>query len=105
MPLIRRLFVGIARRKHHAFDTEVHHFVEEGANTVRIGAVKQRRVGSDSETALDRLTNAFDGLIVAAFATNREVVMLALPVDVDGKRQIFARLEEVELLLEQERFG
>src|SRR5215470_1817288 len=54
-------------------------------------------------TRKPRFTAALDSLIVTALAANREVVMFLLAVDVDRKSQILARLEKIELFLEQQR--
>jgi len=51
MLLVRRLIVGVAGRKHHALYPELHHFVKEGAHTVGIGAIKQRRIRRHAEPA------------------------------------------------------
>ena len=40
MLLVRRFVVGVAGRKHHAFDAQCHHFVKEGAHAVRVGAIE-----------------------------------------------------------------
>ena len=48
---------------------------------------------------------AFERQVVSAFAADREIVVLVLAVHVDGERQILARLEEVDLFLEQQRVG
>ena len=103
--LIRRFIVGIAGRKHHAFDAKLHHFIEKCADAVRIGAVEQRGVGCDAEAALQRFLDAFDRQIVAAFAANGKIVVFALAVHVNGERQILAGLEEVQLFLQQQRVG
>ena len=50
--LVRRHLVAIAGRQHDAFDTHVHHFVEEPAHAVRIGAVEEGGVGGHAESAL-----------------------------------------------------
>ncbi len=86
MLLVGRLVVGVAGREHHALDAELHHFVEEGADALRIGAVEERGVGGDAEAALDGLANAVDGDVVAALAADREIVMLALAVQVDAEK-------------------
>jgi len=57
-----------------------HHFVEEGANAVGIGAVEKSGIGGDAEAALDGFADAFDGLIVTAFAADGKIVMIALTV-------------------------
>lgn len=102
MLLIRRFIIGIAGRKHHALDAQLHHLVEEGAHAVGIGAVKQRRVGCDAETALQRFFDSRNRQVVATFAANRKIVVFALAVHVNGKGQILARLEKIQLLLQKQ---
>src|SRR4051794_32782201 len=75
------------------------------ANRVRIGAVEKSRIGGDAEAALQSFLNAFDRKVVSAFAADREVVVLALAVNVNRERQVLARLEEIELLFQQQRVG
>ena len=43
--------------------------------------------------------------VVAALAADGEVVVLALAVHVDAERQVLARLEQVDLFLQQQRVG
>ena len=104
--LVRRLVVGVAGREHHAFDAELHHLVEESAHAVGIGAVEERGVGGDAEAAAAPLPASPSMRdVVSAFAADGEIVMLALAVHVDGERQILARLEEIDLLFQQQRVG
>ena len=105
MFLVRRLVIRVSGRKHHAFDSELHHLVKMFAHAVRIGAVEERRVRGNAEAAPQRFFHAFNGLIVSTFAADREIVVLTLAVHVDGKRQVLARLEQIELFLEQQRVG
>src|SRR5262249_38250799 len=76
---------------------------KEGADTLGIGAIEKRGVGGDAKTALDGFVNAFDGLLVAAFAANGEIVMFALAVHVNRKRQVLAWPEKMEFFLKQQR--
>ena len=87
MLLVRGFIVGIAGRKHHSFDAQFHHLVEERAHAVRIGAVKQRSIGGDAEATLQRFANAFDCQFVSTFAANGKVVVFFLAVQMDGKCQ------------------
>ena len=103
--LVGRLVVGIAGREHHAFDAQVHHFVEESAHAVGVGAIEERGVGGDAESALHGLANAFDRDVISAFAADRKIVVLALAIQMDGERQILAGLEQVKLFLQQQRVG
>ena len=105
MLLIGRLVVGVAGRDHHAFDAEVHHFVEERADALRIGAIEQRGVGGDAEAARTASRTPSTRDFVAAFVADRKIVMLALAVQVDGEGEVLAGLEEVQLFLEQQRVG
>ena len=52
-----------------------------------------------------RFADAFHRDVVPALAADGEIVVLPLAVHVDGERQILARLEQVELLLQQQRVG
>ena len=105
MLLVGGLVVGVAGREHHALDAQVHHFVEEGADGFRVGAVEQRGVGGDAEAAVEGFFDAVDGDVVSAFAADGEVVLFALAVEVNGEGQILAGLEEVDLFFQQQRVG
>ena len=54
-----------------------------------------------AKTAFQRRFDAFDRLVVPAFQANREVVVLALPIHVNGKCQILAWLKQVNFFFEQ----
>ena len=97
--------VGVAGREHHALDAQLHHLVEERAHALGIGAVEQRGVGGHAEAALQRFADAVDRDLVAAFAADGEIVVLLLAVQVDAEGQVLARLEEVDLFLQQQRVG
>ena len=84
--LIGRFVVGIARRKHHAFHAERHHFVEEIAHALRIGAIEKRGVGGDAEAALHCFANALDREFKAAFLADGEIVMFFFSIDDARKR-------------------
>ena len=103
--LVGRFVVGIAGRKHHALDAQLHHFVEELADALRIRAVEQSSVGGDAEAALERQANAFDGFVVGAFAADRKIVVLALAVHVHGERKILTGREFVKAFGQQQRVG
>src|SRR5690349_24516672 len=105
MLLVGSLVVRVPRRKHHALNAELHHFVEEGAHALGIGAVEERRVGGHAEAALECFLDSIERQIVSAFAADREVVVLFLPIHVNGKRQVLAGLEEMKLFLKQESIG
>ena len=85
MALVRRLVVGIARRKHHALDAERHGFVEEGAHALGIGAVEQGGVGGDAKAAVNSFLNSRHRQLVTAFLANRKIVVFALAVHVYRK--------------------
>src|SRR5437868_11136231 len=103
MLLVWRFIIGVARREHHALHAEFHHFVKESAHAVRVGAIKQRRVRGYPETALNLFTDAFHPQVIPTVAADRKIVVFALAIHVDRKRQVLARLEEIELLFEQQR--
>src|SRR5271165_1312580 len=99
--LVGRFVVGVAGRDHDAFDAQVHHFVEEHADALRVDAVKQRAVRCDAEAGLDGLANGFDGDLVTAFTADREIVVFALTVEMDGEREVLAGLEERKLFFQK----
>src|ERR1700733_14859048 len=74
MFLVGSFIVGVAGREHHAFDAQVHHIVEEVANTLRISSIEELRVGSYAKAALQCELDCFDRFFVGAFAANREIV-------------------------------
>ena len=57
---------------------------------IGIGAVEQRGVGGNTESAAEGFAHAVEGDVVSAFAADGEVVLLALAVHVDGEGQILA---------------
>src|SRR5579871_3148119 len=75
------------------------------ADAVGIGAVEERGVRGDAESGFDSGLDSVDGLVVSAFATNAEIVVLALAINVNREGEVFARLEEMELFFEQQRVG
>ena len=103
--LIRRLLVAVARREHDALDAHAHNFIEERANTVRIGSIEEGGVGGDAETALDRFLDAFDCDVVSAFAANGKVVVLALAIEVDREGEVLRRRELGQTPFQLERVG
>src|SRR5437588_1935214 len=105
MFLVRGLVIGVAGRKHHAFDTEVHHLVEEGADGFGIGSVKKSRVRGHAETAAESFFDGVDGDVVSAFTADGEVVLFALAVEVDRKSQVLTGLEEMDFFFQQQRIG
>ena len=71
----------------------------------RVGAVEQRGVGGDAEAAAQGFFDRIDGNVVAAFAADGEVVLFALAIEVHAEGEVFARLEEVEFLFQQQGVG
>ncbi len=47
--------------------------------------------------------HAFDGYVIAAFAADGKIVMFSFTVHVNREAEVFARLEEMQLLLQQQR--
>src|SRR5579862_3294420 len=103
--LVGSFFVGVARREHHALDAQLHHVVEKGAYAFGIGPVKQRSVGGDPEAAAQGFSNGVDRNVITAFAADREVVVLFLPVQVDAEGQVLGGLKKIDLFLEQQSIG
>ena len=83
----------------------VHHFIEEAAHAVGIGAVEERRVGGHAEAALHGLLDAFNRDVVSAFAADGEIVVLALAVEVNREGQVLRRRELRQAALQFERVG
>ncbi len=105
MLLVGGFVVAVAGRKHHSFDAEFHHLIEERPDAVGIGAVEERGVGRHAEAAFDGFADSFEGDIEPAFAANGKIVVFLLAVHVDAEGEIFARLEQVDLFLEQQGVG
>src|SRR5437660_3574481 len=105
MVLVRGLVVRVAGGKHHAFHAQGHHLIEEVAHAGGIGTIEERGVSRHPETAPQGFFDSLDGDIVAALAANRKIVVLALAVHVNGKSQVFAGTEQVDLFLEQQSVG
>src|SRR5271166_5455379 len=96
VPLVGGLLVGVSRRDHHALDANLHQLVKESADRVRVCSIEESGVGGDAEASGYRSLDALERDVVSAFAADGEVVVLALAVEVDGERQIFAGLKEVK---------
>src|SRR5215467_12167241 len=103
MLLVGSLVIGVSRREHHALHAEVHHLVEESAYAFGIGAVEQSRIRGHAESALYGLFHTLESLVISAFKADRQVVVLALAVEVNAEGQVFRWLEEMNLLFEQKR--
>ena len=105
MFLVGGFVVRIAGREHESFDAQVHHLVKEFTHALRVCACEQGGVGGYAEPTFQRFAHGFNRLVVGAFPTDGEIVVLTLPVHVDYKREILAGLELVEFLVEQESVG
>src|SRR6185312_4310248 len=103
--LVGSLLVGVARSHHHALDAEIHHLVEKGADRVWIGSIEEGGIGGYAESGGNGCANSCNGLVVAALAAYGKVVVLALAVHVDGKREIFARLKKMKFFFKKQRVG
>src|ERR1700730_11952389 len=66
--LVGGFVVRVSRRKHHAFDAQLHHLVEKRPHTLGICSVEQSRIGSNPESMLERLPYRVHGNVVAALA-------------------------------------
>ena len=53
----------------------------------------------------DGLADRGVGDLVPAFLTDGKIVMLLLPVHMDGERQVLARREEMQLFAQEQRVG
>src|SRR5690606_32081575 len=103
--LVGRALVGVAGRDRYPVDAERLHVVEEGGVTVGIGAVEERAVDVDAEAARLGGLDRGDGPVVGAGLADRLVVVLAVAVEMHRPGEIGSRLEEMELLLEEQRVG
>ncbi len=103
--LVGRLVVGVSGGEHHPFDSQLHHFVEEPADTLRIGAVEQSCVRCDSEALFYCFSDSLDSQLVATLTANGKIVMLFLPVHVHGEGQVLAGLEKMKLFFQEQRVG
>src|SRR6185312_14101104 len=103
MALVRGFVVRISRRKHHAFDAQVHHLVKKRTHALGISSVEQSGVRGYAKATAHGFFNSLTRLVISAFLANGEVMVLALSIHVDGERQILAGLEQINFLLEQKR--
>src|SRR5690348_3016783 len=76
-----------------------------GADTLWVGAVKQSCVRCYAKAAVQRFANAFHRLFMTTFEAHRKIVVLALSIEVNAEGQVLRRLEEVDLLFEEQRVG
>src|SRR5436190_2742284 len=102
--LVRRLLVGVGRRDHHLVDLElIVDEVEDLTDGVRRVMGEEGGVRRHAEALRLRRLDRRNGLLEDALALHRRVVALAHSVQVDRPGEVRGGLEEVELLLHQER--
>ena len=102
--LIGRALVGIAGRDRDA-DAEFFREVEERCDVLGGMAVENRAVDVDGKALGLRRLDGGDRLLEAALHAHRLVVVLLEAVEMHGEEQIGRRLEQVQLLLQQQRVG
>ena len=102
MLLVRRLVVRVAGRDHHALHAGLHHLGEKLADGLAFHSLEYRSIRGHPEACLDRLANGVQRDFVSALLAYRQIVMLLLAIHVDRKSEVLARLEKVQLLLEQQ---
>src|SRR5262249_48873325 len=102
--LVRRTLVGIAGRDRDA-DAEIPGEVEEGRDVLRWMAVVDRGVDVDGEALGLRRLDGRHRAVEYALLTDRLVVMLLEPVEMDREEEIRRRLEQMQLLLQEQRVG
>src|SRR5271163_2753367 len=102
MLLIRRSFVGIAGRYRYAVDPDLHDIVEEPGDALGVGRIEQGRVDVDPKFASLCQLDRRDGAIINPALAHRAVVILAVAVEMDRPGKVGARLEQLDLLFEQQ---
>src|SRR5207248_9912126 len=102
--LVRRALIGVARR-HRDADAELGGEVEELCDVFRGMAVEDRGVDVDGEAALFCSLDRRDGAIEHALLRYRLVMVVLQAVEMHGEEQIGRGLEQIELLLQQQRIG
>ena len=105
MRLVGRPLVGIAGRDGDAVDAHLGHRVEEPRHPLGLGGVEQRGVDVDPEALRLGEPDRLDRAVVDAVLADRAVVVLAVAVEVHGPGEERVRLEQVDLLFEQQRVG
>src|SRR5208282_3447432 len=104
--LVRRALVGVARRNGDGVDLELEaREVEEGGDALGIEPVEERGVHADAEAARLGLADRGHDAVEDAVLAHRMVVLLLETVEMDGEGEVGRGLEEVELLLQEERVG
>src|SRR5262249_16554284 len=102
--LVGSTLIRVAGRDRDA-DAELLGQIEEGRDVLGRMALEDRAVDVDGETLGLRGLDRVDRLLEAALETHRLVVMMLETVEMHGEEQVGRGLEQVQLLLEQERVG
>src|SRR5947209_8194884 len=102
--LVRRALIGIAGR-HRDADPELGGEIEKLGDLLRRMPVEDGGVDVDRKAARLGGLDRRHGAVEHALLRHRLVVMLLQAVEMDGEEQIGRGLEQVELLLEQQRVG
>ena len=102
--LVGRALIGVAGRDRHA-DAELLAEVEERRDVLGRMTVEDRAVDVDDEALGLGGLDAGDRLLEAAFHADGLVVVLLDAVEMDREEQIRRRLEQMQLLLQQQRVG
>src|SRR6185312_11699953 len=105
MRLIGGALIGIARRHGNAVDAARHHIVEEGGDSLGLGTVEKRAVDVDAEAARLRQADRLDRALEDALLTDGVIMHLLVAVEMHRPDEEGVGLEEVELLLHQQRIG
>src|SRR5260221_2643545 len=100
--LVRRALVCVTRRDRHA-DAELLAVIEESRDVCGRVPVKDRGAHVDGEALRFGGLDGRYGAIEHARLTDRLVMVLAQPIEVDGKEEIRRRLEQMQLLLQKQR--
>ena len=102
--LVRGALIGVARR-HRDADTEFGSEVEEFCDLFRRMAVEDGRVDVDGEAARFRSLDRGNGAVEHALLRHRLVVVVLQAVEMHREEQVGRGLEQIELLLQQQRVG
>ena len=103
MLLVRRFGVAISRRDHHAFDTEVHHFVEELTIRIDVAARKESRICRDAKPASAGSADRADRLVIDTGPADRLIMSLTRTIHVNRKCQVLRWSELGELRFQEQR--
>ena len=102
--LVRGALIGVARR-HRDADAEFGREVEEFCDLFRRMAVEDRGVDVDGKASRLRGLDRGDRAVEHALLADRLVVMFLQAVEMNREEQIGRGLEQMELLLQQQRVG